>query len=1085
MTPVPGDAIIVPVAKNMRPTAGSATFSPAPQLRSTDRGSTMTSTTAADSNATKFQDLLRELFQFDCPELDFGIYRILNHKRDVVERFINEKLPAVVDAELGRGPLAEQAKAKDDLAQARRNLITLANSMGEAAFDEHGELTERYRTVPASGEYRDAQNRVADSGRSRHDVESAIYNRLFTFFRRYYEEGDFISQRRYSGDHPYAIPYNGEEVYLHWANRDQYYVKTDEHFRNYDWQAPNGVTVHFRFRNADVEQNNVKSTKRFFMPVASDAEWDADARAVTIPIEYRALNKDEADRHGNRDQQKKIDEAADKAIPQLLAPKAPDAASALTGERHSNGNGSVSHLLYHLRRYSARNNADFFIHKDLNGFLNQELDFYLKNEVLKLNNLAAAGQDAAEGWFQQLRLIKTVGGKIIDFLAQIENLQKMLWEKRKFVTETQYCLTLSNVGADFHADIIANEAQWNEWHDLFDVDGTDRSPEFLQDHPTLVVDTKHFCADFTNRLLASFDDLDGKTDGLLVHGDGWQAISLIEQGYRGRIQCIYIDPPYNTDASAILYKNDYKDSSWLSLMENRLSLSRTLMSETSVLCCAIDDEEVPLVRLVLRNLFPKELGIVPVRSNPAGRKSKGQFTPNHEYALFAGNSRAVPGTLLKTDKELARYPLSDSQGRFAWNNLMRHGSNDRRQDRPRLFYPIYVDEDDRIRVPNMAWNESREEYEVLEEPQTGETVVSPVRSQNGEHIEKNWHRGWQTVSKTPSEYRVRRCKTREKDVIDIDFKIRPDMNAMPKTWWDDSRYASANLGAKSLKDMFGESNFDFAKAVGLVEDCVSASHCERSSIVLDYFAGSGTTGHAVVNLNREDGGERKFILVEMREYFDTVLLPRIKKVTFTADWKDGKPQRQATPEEAERSPRIVKYIHLESYEDALDSISFEPKAGQLPLLESSDEYLLKYQLGWESRDSETLLNVGKLTDPFNYRLRVHVNGERRERTVDLPETFNYLIGLSVSTRHVYDDEGHRYLVYRGETRANPGRRVAVIWRATEGWTEEDFARDRDFVATQSINDNADNVYVNGDSCIPGAKPIEPMFKARMFADVSA
>lgn len=95
-----------------------------------------------------------------------------------------------------------------------------------------------------------------------------------------------------------------------------------------------------------------------------------------------------------------------------------------------------------------------------------------------------------------------------------------------------------------------------------------------------------------------------------------------------------------------------------------------------------------------------------------------------------------------------------------------------------------------------------------------------------------------------------------------------------------------------------------------------------------FFAGSGTTAHAVINLNREDGGRRKFILVEMAHYFDTVLLPRIKKVTFTPEWKDGKPKRAATAEEAERSPRIVKYIRLESYEDALNNIAFDDASEQ-------------------------------------------------------------------------------------------------------------------------------------------------------------
>ena len=1042
-----------------------------------------TESAAAETNLGKFQNLLRELFQFDNAELDFGIYRIMNHKRNVVERFITETLPAVVDTELGRGPLVQQTQADEALEKAREDVI---EALGTSAIGDNGELSVAFHGVPVGRAYLDTQARAANAGaQSRADVENDIYNRLCNFFSRYYDEGDFISQRRYSGNERYAIPYNGEEVHLHWANIDQYYVKTDEHFRNYDWTTHNGVTVHFRLRNANVEQNNVKGVRRFFLAIADDIRWDADARAVTIPVEYRPLKTQEVERYGNRDPQKKINEAAANDIPQQISGAPAEALAALTNERHNNGNGPVSHLLYHLRRYSTRNNADFFVHKDLSGFLNRELDFYLKNEVLNLDNLTTAGEDAAEGWFQRIRLIKAIGGQVIDFLAQIEDFQKVLWEKRKFVTKTQYCIILGSVDASFYPDIIANESQWAEWQELFDIDGADHSDAFLDEHTTLVLDTKHFGDDFTDRLLASFKDLEGETDGLLVHGDGWQAIRLLEQGYRGRIKCIYIDPPYNTDASAILYKNDYKDSSWLSLMENRLSVSRTLMAQDSVLSCAIDDEEVSLLRLVLRKLFPKELGVVPVRSNPAGRKSKGQFTPNHEYALFVGNAGAVPGTLHKTERELARYPLVDNLGRFAWNNLIRHGSNDRRQDRPKQFYPIYIDEDDRLRVPAMEWNEEQQAYEVLEKPQAGETVAYPVRFQNGEKVEKNWHRGWRSVSKSSSDYRVRRDEDSGKEGIEIDFKIRPDMNAMPKTWWDDSRYASANLGARSLKDMFGESNFDFVKAVGLVEDCIRGSHCEPNSVVLDYFAGSGTTGHAVINLNREDGGERKFILVEMGRYFDTVLLPRIKKVIYTPEWREGKPQHQATAEEIERSPRIVKYIRLESYEDALDSIEFEIKADELPLSEPSDEYLLKYLLRWETKGSETLLNVAGLTDPFEYRLRVHSNGERHDREVDLPETFNYLMGLDVRTRHAYDDNGHRYLVYRGETRADPGRVVVIIWRATDGWAEEDFARDRDFVAAEGITDSADTVYVNGDSCIPNAKPIEPMFRDRMFARVNS
>jgi len=285
--------------------------------------------------------------------------------------------------------------------------------------------------------------------------------------------------------------------------------------------------------------------------------------------------------------------------------------------------------------------------------------------------------------------------------------------------------------------------------------------------------------------------------------------------------------------------------------------------------------------------------------------------------------------------------------------------------------------------------------------------------------------------------------------------------------------------AKKGKDYLDVMGLDFpyCHPVSLYQELVAAATPD-SGIVLDFFAGSGTTGHAVINLNREDGGRRKFILVEMADYFDTVLLPRIKKVTFTPEWKDGKPKRNATPEEAERSLRIVKVIRLESYEDVLNNLTFDEESGQEALKLFKDDYLLSYMLRWETRRSETLLNVEKLQNPFSYKLRIHRDGETREQPVDLPETFAYLIGLDVEKRRALEDGGRRYLLYRGITR--DGRRTAVIWRETSGWTEDDYRRDRDFVTAQKLTDSADDIFINGDSLIPGARALEAVFKAMMF-----
>ena len=1022
----------------------------------------MTAEPASETHIRKFQDLLRKLFQFDCADLDFGIYRIMNHKRDAVEKFICEKLPESIAGDLETGAAAQQVQAAERLDKARQDI---EESLGPEAIGHDGELDPAFHSRPIGQKYLEAKS-AAEGARGRSDVETSIYNHLYTFFSRYYQDGDFISKRRYSRNQRYAIPYNGEEVYLHWANSDQYYVKTAEHFHNYDWNAPNGVAVRFRLAVADVEQNNVRGDRRFFLPRVEATEWDSDSRSVTIPFEYRPLTTSEKTRYGRQKQQDKIIDAAVGEIPKRLN-DAPDALVAVEWKRgRDKDDQRVTHFKYHLRQYTVKNESDFFIHKDLSGFLSRELDFYLKNEVLNLDGMEAAGENMAEGWFQQIRLIKSVGNQIIEFLAQIENFQKMLWEKRKFVTETHYCVTLVNIPSEFYPDISANDAQWDEWLDLFDVDGSDRSYQFLQVNPTLVLDTRHFDANFTDRLLAYFNDLDVMTDGLLIHSENWQALNLLQERHRNTIQCLYIDPPYNSKATEIIYKNSYKHSSWLSLIENRLTLSTPLMLDSAVLAIAIDENEQDHLSFLLGKLFPDDMKTcVSVVHNPGGIQGD-NFSYNNDFAYFVypigGRFIGMQRRENKPDIRPLRDVSTGSHLRF---------------DAANCFYPIYIRDSKIVKFGDVCADDFHPESANIE---MGNLIaVYPIDAQGNE---RKWVFSRQNVDSIKDELTVRWNKSRK--IWDI---IRRKVMFNYKTVWSDSRYNSNTYGSKLLNDILGDTRFSFPKSLYTVVDSVQlgTDRAGGSALVLDYFAGSGTTGHAVINLNREDDGRRKFILVEMGEYFDTVLLPRIKKVIFTPEWKNGKPQRPATAEEAERSPRVIKYHRMESYEDTLDGIEFDDAAGRMNLEDRLDGYLLKYMLKWETRDSDTLLNTDKLNRPFDYRLRAHINGSARERTADVPETFNYLLGLKVRTRRVYYDGDRRYLVYRGETRESPGREVAVLWRDTEGWTEDDHERDRRFVADRNFVEGADTVYVNSPSIIPGAKAVEPMFHARMFAPVIA
>ena len=455
---------------------------------------------------------------------------------------------------------------------------------------------------------------------------------------------------------------------------------------------------------------------------------------------------------------------------------------------------------------------------------------------------------------------------------------------------------------------------------------------------------------------------------------------------------------------------------------------------------------------------------VSIVHNPAGQQGQ-NFSPSHDYACFAykPEGRQIGNEVRESS------PIE--------NNFRDWGGQESKREVARnCFYPVYVKDGEIVGFGAVCapdYHPGSMNVSVGD----GTVAVYPVDT-NG--VERKWRFARSTVEGIVGELFPHFVKSRK------EWDIRRRKNTFNfKTVWTDPKYFGNNHGTQLLNHILGTQSFDYPKSINTVMDCLRAGlNNQTQSTVLDYFAGSGTTGHAVINLNREDGGERKFILVEMGEYFDTVLLPRIKKVTFSPEWKDGRPKRSATPEEAERSPRIVKYMRLESYEDALDGIGFDEDAGRLNLETRIDGYLLKYMLRWETKQSDTLLNAAMLTRPFDYRLRVYAQGETRERTADVAETFNYLLGLNVRTRRVYDDDGRRYLVYRGETREAPGRSVAVIWRETEGWTDEDFARDRKFVGEKVLDGGADTVYVNGNSVIPGAKAIEPLFKARMFAGAS-
>jgi adenine-specific DNA-methyltransferase len=469
-------------------------------------------------NRNKLQALLRELFQFDHADLDFGMYRIMNQKRDEIERFIDHDLLDVVDEALARFRDADRAELEAELAEKRTQL-------GAEVFDADGSVREQFQVLPIAQQYTELHEQLRQMTVAA-ETEARVFNDLWRFFSRYYDQGDFLTERRYSSrGAKYCVPYNGEEVMLHWANRNQYYVKTSERFTDYRFSA-GASTVWFRLHRADVPQDNAKGDTRYFvLHEERPITYEDETRTLTIPFAYRPLTEEEAAHYlslynaqqSRSDRRKTLDRSVLCAAleREILATRdEPDLRSALAAVAEGR---ATSTLGRHLNRYTARNTMDYFIHKDLAGFLQRELDVFLKTEVMHLDDIISDDAGALSPLvFTRMRVVRQIAHRIIDFLAQIEEFQRRLFEKRKFVVQTDYCVTLDRVPEALYPEILANEAQWEEWRRLYRIDAWENDlfwqgafdKRFLHNHPYLMIDTAFFDQDFKARLLATFEDLD-------------------------------------------------------------------------------------------------------------------------------------------------------------------------------------------------------------------------------------------------------------------------------------------------------------------------------------------------------------------------------------------------------------------------------------------------------------------------------------------------------------------------------------------------------------------------------------------------
>lgn len=1040
----------------------------------------------------RFVALMKGIFELDKSDLDFGIYRIMNIRKTQIEEFLEHGLPKKVQETLS--PFADDLSAVN---QRMREIEKQCTDLG----------IEISASPKLAAEYEALKQKKA-AGADMSALETDVYSALYSFFSRYYDEGDFISKRRYK-EGVYAIPYEGEEVKLYWANQDQYYIKTSENFKDYIF-VDGDLTVHFRLVDATQEQNNNKESedsKRVFMlyteteesPDLHTFEWDAERRELIIRFVFDIPE----------DKKKKYAEENYARITEWLAKTHPELVASLLRVVSSDSKKQVTLLQKHLTAYVAKNTFDYFIHKDLGGFLRRELDFYIKSEIMRLDDLDTDDEQRVETWLAKVKAIKKVGHIIIDFLAQIEDFQKKLWLKKKFVVETNWCITLDNIPEEFWPEIAGNKAQTQEWITMYAIDeaeGWSNPPslDFLRANANLVVDTRHFTSVFRNKLIASVDGLDIKTNGIMVWGNNVDYLSLANS--QRKDICVCIDPPYNTGDDGFLYKDCYKSSSWLTMISDALIQGMSKVSEDGVMFVFTSDEEQEYIASLVRQLFGKD----------------------HFFATLVWEKKKKGSFLSGSIASMKDYVLCISKSTSTFNGLIGEIAEDEET------YPCVnaTNPRDIRHVESGITSKYREkDYTVKAGTviSSGNMNIVPLQDiviHNGVvtqpfDIEGNWRYSQESfnefmsegtlyltqdlylrrIVRTPRYKRMKDLLLRIGDKDDASFR-EYNINNLNQFGWGTNEDAN-----DELMSILGEQYMASYPKPSKLITLLLASLRKDGGDICDYFAGSATTGHAVLNLNRADGGHRKYILVEMGNYFNTVTKPRMMKVIYSSDWKDGKPTSRTTG-----VSQIMKYIRLESYEDALSNVELDTAQGDILSGLFGDEYLVHYL--FRTGAEKSLLNIDAFRDPFAYRMKITENNEAKLRPVDLVETFNYLIGLSVARvstvdwfRAVSDDQGE----YEGAVRLQrddggdfafqqiegtlpDGRRALVIWRnVTDDIRRSNAALDAYF-RHYRINpaDREYNViYVNGDNNLENIRQDEEQwkvvmteteFKARMFEE---
>ncbi|MEM3277322.1 MAG: site-specific DNA-methyltransferase [Metallosphaera sp.] len=736
-----------------------------------------------------------------------------------------------------------------------------------------------------------------------------LFEKLYTFFSLYISKDGSIYFNAYPLKSKLYDRIYKDDVVLYWKTRALYYVGTSTAWHNMTVEyEKNGVTYKVAF---DCSSLNQKRGKKKSKGLAYNLREARDNK-ITFYVTY-AENKNRA----------KIREILQKF-------------------KINNIQLDETDLEKLFTTFEMQDEVKTFIAKDVKEFLSEQFDLWFKTYVFDDQS------DLSEQRIKQLKLLREIAIKIIDFMAKFEDELVKVWNKPRFVLNSNYVITLDRIakrvgGTSVLEKIMDHpnmDKQIEEWMGLGLVDkGFDKSKIFVttllgkelsRQYQFLPLDTKYF-KDIEPDILSLFDNLDSELDGWLIHSENYQALNTILPKFKGKVKVVYIDPPYNTGSQELNYKDHFQDSVWLTMLENRIQLAKQIMSEDGIIFTSIGDSIKSDIRQTslakLEMLYEMIFGDNYVatfcrRSGIAPRHDAKLIANNHDYIVsYAKNIQKL--TLNRKETDTSEFIYRDEHYNERGAFRLRQFDRGSIHYSPALDYPIIVKPDDVIEIYENGQFQKRKAGERIE--------IWP----GGDKGDKRWIFSW---SKKKVEWGIqhdyivfRKDKNGQWKVYQKDYELVDNKGVRRKRT---QPYTSLILditnekGTTELANLFSKRVFEYPKPSDLIKYLLEIGS-NKDSIVLDFFAGSGTTAHAVMKLNKEDSGRRKFILIEINDYFYDVIIPRLKKLAFSLEWKETKPI-------GEGMSLFFKYYDLEQYEQVLSKCRYTPSR--------SDGYA--YRLGY-------------------------------------------------------------------------------------------------------------------------------------------